>query len=60
LNSIKELLEEVLVKMLREKREVFYEIFLEALEDIALANAIQKGRRNRFVSEDRILAIPEG
>lgn len=58
--ALKPLLEEVLVKMIREKREVFYEIFMEALEDIALGNAIQEGRQDDFVSEDRIVAILEG
>ena len=58
--ALKPLLEEVLVKMIREKREVFYEIFMEVLEDIALGNAIQEGRQDDFVSEDRIVAILEG
>ncbi len=58
--TLKPLLEEVLIKMIREKRDVFYEIFMEALEDIALGNAIQEGRQNRFVSEERIFAILEG
>lgn len=56
----KELLTEVLVKMIKEKRELLYELMVEAMEEVALANAIKKGRRNKFVSEDRILAILEG
>lgn len=58
--TLKPLLEEVLIKMIREKREVFYDIFMEALEDIALGNAIHEGRHNHFVSEERIFAILEG
>ncbi len=58
--TLKPLLEEVLIKMIREKRDVFYDIFMEALEDIALGNAIQEGRQNHFVSEERIFAILEG
>lgn len=45
----KELLSEVLVEMIQDKREVFYEIVAEALEDVGLANAIKEGRRNEFV-----------
>lgn len=56
----KELLTEVIIKMIKEKRELFYEIILEAMEEVALANAIKQGRKNKFVSEDRILAILEG
>lgn len=58
--ALKPLIEEVLIKMIQEKREVFYEIFMEALEDIGLGNAIHEGRQNRFVSEERILALLEG
>ncbi len=58
--TLKLLLEEVLIKMIREKREMFYDIFVEAIEDVALGNAIQQGRKNRFVSEERIFAILEG
>lgn len=56
----KELLTEVLVKMIKEKRELLYELMVEAMEEVALANAIKKGRRNKFVGEDRILTILEG
>lgn len=58
--TLKSLLEEVLIKLIREKREIFYDIVVEAIEDIALGNAIQEGRQDHFVSEDRILAILEG
>ena len=57
--TLKLLLEEVLIKMIREKREMFYDIFVEAIEDVALGNAIQQGRKNHFVSEERIFAILE-
>ncbi len=51
----KELLTEVLIEMMRNQREVFQEIFLEALEEVGLANAIREGRKNDFVSEDVIM-----
>ncbi len=44
----KELLTEVLVEMIKEKREVFQEIVLEAIEEIGLANAISEGRKKRI------------
>ncbi len=58
--TLKPLLEEVFIKMIREKRDVFYEIIIEALEDVALGNAIQEGRLDQFVSEERIFAVLEG
>ena len=56
----KELLTEVIIEMIKEKRDVFYDIILEALEEVGLANAIAEGRKNEFVSEDRIFEILEG
>ncbi len=56
----KELLTEVLVEMIQQKREVFQEIFLEALEEVGLGNAIAEGRENDFVSENEILNVLEG
>lgn len=58
--TLKPLLEEVFIKMIQERRGIFYDIVVEALEDIALGNAIQEGRQNHFVSEERIFAILEG
>lgn len=55
----KELMTEVLVEMIRQKREVFYDIILEALEDVGLGKAVAEGRKDDFVSEDRILSLLE-
>lgn len=56
----KELLTEVLVEMMQQKREVFHEIVLEALEDVGLANAIAEGRQSEFVGEDEIMNALKG
>ncbi len=55
----KELLTEVLVKMINEKQEVFREILLEAFEEVGLANAIAEGRRSDFVSEEEVMKVLE-
>ena len=52
----KELLREILLELLQEKRSEFYDLVLEAMEEIGLANAIREGRQNDFVSEaDRLV-----
>ncbi|MEI7867624.1 MAG: hypothetical protein WCI11_07015 [Candidatus Methylumidiphilus sp.] len=56
----KELLTEVMVELMKTKRTVLYEIVLEALEDVGLANAIAEGRKNEFVPEDEIFSIIDG
>jgi hypothetical protein len=56
----KALLKEVLIELLKEERDLFFEVMLEAIEEIGLANAIREGRQNEFVSEEQILAILRG
>ncbi len=56
----KELLTEVMIDLIKNKREVLHEIMLEALEEVGLANAIMDGRENDFVSEDEIFSILNG
>ncbi|HOC20907.1 MAG TPA: hypothetical protein PKL16_05365 [Anaerolineae bacterium] len=51
------LLKEVMLELLQEKRDWFFEIMVEALEEIGLANAIQAGRQNEFVDEQQIMAL---
>jgi hypothetical protein len=53
----KALIAEVMVEMIKEKRDVFYEIIVEALEDVGLAQAITEGRKDKFVEEDKILKV---
>ena len=55
----KELLKEIVIELVKDKRELFYEIIMEALEEIALANAIKEGRQNDFVDENKILVLLE-
>ncbi len=56
----KELLTEVIVELLKTKRDVLYDVVLEALEEVGLANAIAEGRKNDFVSEDKVFALLDG
>lgn len=53
----KEILTEILVEMLQKKRELFYDIILEAMEDIGLSKVIIEGRENDFVDEAEVLFI---
>lgn len=53
----KALLKQVLLELLQDRRSEFYELILEAMEEIGLANAIQEGRCDEFVSEEEITAI---
>lgn len=56
----KSLLKEIVLELVQERRDLFSEIMVEALEEIGLANAIQEGRQDEFVDENEIMAILEG
>ena len=56
----KELLTEVVIELLKSKRDLIYDVLLEALEEVGLANAITEGRSDDFVEEDEIFSILEG
>jgi hypothetical protein len=58
--QVKELLKQALVELLQERRDLFYEVLLEAMEEAGLANAIHEGRCNELVSEEQIAAILAG
>ena len=53
----KELLTEVMIELLRSKRDLIYDILLEALEEVGMANAIAEGRKNEFVSEEEVFSL---
>ncbi len=55
----KELLTEVLVELLQQKRSLFYELILDALEEVGLANAILEGENTEFVEEAEIRTLLE-
>jgi hypothetical protein len=55
--KIKQLFKEALAEVIEERKEVFYELLMEVLEDIALVRAIQEGEDTGPVSKDEVLKI---
>ncbi|CAD0224170.1 hypothetical protein [Planktothrix agardhii] len=55
--TTKEMLTEIMVEIIKTRKDLFYDIILEALEEISLANAIKEGRQDNFVSEEKIFAL---
>lgn len=54
----KALMTEIFVELLQQRRDVFYEIVLEALEEVGLAQAIEEGmEEDGWVDEDDIRQI---
>ncbi len=55
----KNLSRQALIELIEERKSEFKEMITEAIEDMALANAIRAGRKNEFVSEKEIRAVLE-
>ena len=55
--TTKEMLTEIMVEIIKPRKDLFYDLILEALEEISLANAIKEGRQDNFVSEEKIFAL---
>lgn len=56
-NQLKDLLKTAIIEILQEQKEVFTEIIVEAMEDIALAKAIEEGEDTEPVSREAIFKV---
>ena len=54
---LKALLKEALVEVLEQRREWFSTLMVEALEDIALVQAIKEGETSEVVNRDEIFDL---
>lgn len=55
--QLKTLLKVAIIEILQEQKEVFTDLIIEAMEDIALAKAIEKGESTEIVSREAIFNI---
>lgn len=58
--KLKELMKAAVIEVLEERRDFVRELLEEALEDIALARAIEEGEQSAAVSRDEVMEILEG
>jgi hypothetical protein len=56
-SELKELLKTTLIEILQEQKEVFTDIIVEAMEDIALAKAIEEGENTKNASREDIFKL---
>jgi hypothetical protein len=59
-SKIKQLLKEALIETLEERKGVFHDLIVEAMEDIALSRAIREGEKSGNASKNEIFDILEG
>lgn len=56
-NKMKQLMKEALIETLQEQKTVFQDMITEAIEDIALINAIRQGSDTESVSRANVFDI---
>lgn len=56
-NQLKELIKIAIIEILQEQKEVFTDLIIEAMEDIALVKAIEEGKSTEIVSREAIFKI---
>jgi len=56
---VKELFKQAMLELFQERRELFYDLLVEGLEDLALINAIKEGEAGEAVSRAEIVRLLE-
>ena len=56
----KELFKQAMLELLEERKEIFYELFADVIEDTILVHAIREGETTETVDRTEILRILEG
>jgi hypothetical protein len=59
-DRLKEIFKEALTEMLEEKQNLFHDLVMDAMEDIALSRAIQEGQKSGIATKKQIFDILEG
>ena len=58
--KLKTLLKETFIEVLEQKKDLFYDIVAEAIEDIAITKAIKEGESTESVNREEVFKIIEG
>ncbi len=59
-SKLRQVFKDVLVEMFEKKKNVFHDIVIEAMEDIALSRAIQEGEGSGTATKQEVFDILEG
>ncbi|NNG01977.1 MAG: hypothetical protein HKM93_21510 [Desulfobacteraceae bacterium] len=58
--KIKQLMKEALIEALQEQKDIFHDMIIEAIEDIAMTNAIRQGENTASASRKEVFDILKG
>ncbi|MEM4237871.1 MAG: hypothetical protein QW050_02660 [Candidatus Nitrosocaldaceae archaeon] len=57
--KMKKVVKDALIEMMTEKKDLFDDLILEALEEVALGKTIREGRKDQYVAESKIMKMLE-
>ena len=58
--KLKQLLKEAFIEALEEKKNIFHDLLVEAMEDVALVHAIKEGEETESIGKQEVFNILEG
>jgi hypothetical protein len=59
-SELKIIMKETFIEVLTERKDLLEDAFLEIIEDIGMAKAMEEGRTGKFVTEKEIFDILDG
>jgi hypothetical protein len=59
-NQLKNLIKAALVEVLEERQDLIHEAIVQALEDMALARAIEEGENSELIKREEVFNLLEG
>jgi len=59
-NQVKSLFKQSIRELIRDQRDLFVELFAEAIEDLVFVKAIEEGEATESVSREAIFQVLEG
>ncbi len=58
--KLKEIFKQAIIEAMEEKKDVVHDLLVDAMEDLAMIHAIQKGEGTDQVSRNEVFTILEG
>ena len=55
--QLKDLFKQAILELFQERKDLLYDVFAEALEDLAITNAIKEGEVSETVSRSEVFDI---
>jgi hypothetical protein len=58
--KLKEVFKQAIIEALEEKKDLFHDLLVEAMEDLGMIRAIQQGEESETASRDEVFSLLKG